>query len=141
MSKFVIGVVIFLVLPVVADAAATPASRLLALEQTWMKAARNRDIPVLRCILGDDYVDINYEGTVRDRADVLRAPNVRLKHYTQKLSDEKVRIYGNAAVVTGRGVLEDAGHVDVAAWRFTDVFVRRDGTWKAVSSQETLERK
>ena len=53
----------------------------------------------------------------------------------------KVRIYGDAAVVTGivtrtgayKGVpFKDRQHL------FTDTFVRRDGRWQCVASQGTL---
>lgn len=115
-------------------------SQLLALEQTWMQAAQDRNIPVLNRILADDYIDINYEGVVRNKADALKAPNLKAKQYTQRLSDEKVRLYGNTAVVTGRGVLTKTGGVEIAAWRFTDVFIKRGGAWCAVSSEETAER-
>ena len=106
-----------------------------------MRAAQDRDIPVLGRILADDYIDIDYAGSVRDKRDALKTPNLKTHHYAQRLSDEKVRLYGNTAVVTGRGALTKTGGVEIAAWRFTDVFVRSDGVWRAVSSQETLERR
>lgn len=140
MSKPLVCMTMLLMLAPCAYAAPSAQSQLLALEKTWMHAAGTRDLPVLRRVLGDDYIDINYKGVVRTRADALNAPNVDTKRYTQHLGDEKVRIFGAAAVVTGRGVLQTADHSVVAAWRFTDVFVRRGGVWRAVSSQETVER-
>ncbi|MDE2235035.1 MAG: nuclear transport factor 2 family protein [Gammaproteobacteria bacterium] len=114
-------------------------AQLLQLEQTWMQAAQHRDVPVLQHILAIDYLDINYRGELRDRSDTLRVPNLRMRHLTQSLSDEKVRVYADTAVVTGRGTLTDGGHMH-AAWRFTDVFVKHRGVWRAVSSQETVEQ-
>ena len=112
-------------------------AQVLKLEQVWMRAAQSRDIRALSRILSDDYLDINYRGMVRDKADALHAPNLRIKAYTQKLNQERVRVYGNTAIVTGRGLLTTSKRH--YAWRFTDVFVRRDGRWRAVSSQETPE--
>jgi ketosteroid isomerase-like protein len=112
-------------------------AQVLNLEQVWLQAAQNRDISVLKRVLSDDYLDINYRGTLRDKADALRAPNVHVKQPSQTLSEEKVRIYGNTAIVTGRGQL-NAGKQHYA-WRFTDVFVKSNGQWRAVSSQETPE--
>ncbi len=119
-------------------AASSTQTQLLELEQTWLQAAQNRDIPVLQRTLAKDYLDINYQGKLRDRADALRAPNLRMRHVTQTLSEERVRVYGDTGVITGRGTLSDGGH-ERAAWRFTDVFVKQDGEWRAVSSQETAE--
>lgn len=104
-----------------------------------MKAAQDRNIRILSRILADDYIDINYQGVVRGKADALKAPNLKTKQYTQRLGDEKVRFYGDTAIITGRGTLMGTDSTQVAAWRFTDVLVRRDGAWHAVSSQETVE--
>lgn len=138
---FAAGLMVLLLSPVAANAAASTESKLLALEQTWLWAAQDRNIPVLDRILADDYIDINYKGIVRNKADALKAPNLKTKRYTQRLSDEKVRVYGDTAIVTGRGILTKPGGVQIAAWRFTDVFIKRGGAWRVVSSQETVESK
>jgi len=119
----------------------TATARILRLEHTWLKASQERDLAVLKRVLARDYVDIDYQGMVRDRADMLAAPNVRRRNTTQQLRDERVRLFGDTAILTGRGELEDTArrHV-VATWRFTDVFVRQRGAWRAVSSQETIVR-
>jgi ketosteroid isomerase-like protein len=118
-----------------AQAAAPAAAPLLQLEQTWLRAAQSRDIQALKQILSDDYVDINYAGILRGKSDALRAPNVTSRKTTQTLSQQKVRMYGSTAVVTGLGTLVAGSHR--YQWRFTDVFIADRGTWRAVSSQET----
>jgi len=115
-------------------ASPAPAS-LLQLEQTWLRAAQTRNIAALQQILSDDYVDINYAGVLRSKADALRAPNVSSRKPTQTLSQERVRMYGSTAIVTGLGTLVAGSHR--YEWRFTDVFLADHGTWRAVSSQET----
>jgi hypothetical protein len=138
LAKIIMLVMLFTV--TAAFSATSPETQLLRLEQTWMQAAHRRDIPVLDKILSNDYIDINYKGMLRDKVDALRAANLKLSQYTQKLSQQKVRIYGDTAVVTGRGELLASDHSFYAVWRFTDVFVKQDGTWRAVSSQETVEQ-
>jgi hypothetical protein len=118
-----------------APPAAAAAAPLLRLEQTWLRAAQSRDIAALKRILSDDYADINYAGILRDKADALQAPNVTSRKTTQTLSEEKVRIYGSTAVVTGLGTLVAGSHR--YQWRFSDVFIADHGAWRAVSSQET----
>jgi hypothetical protein len=112
-------------------------SQLLDLEQTWMHAAEDRDTATLSRVLSDDYLDINYKGMVRAKRDALKSSNVSDRTSTQTLSDEKVRLYGKTAIVTGRGTLT-SGHQSYH-WRFTDVFVASSGQWRVVSSQETVE--
>jgi hypothetical protein len=57
-----------------------------------------------------------------------------------EMDDVRVRVFGEAAVVTGRTHGRVAyGNVpyDVTI-RFTDVFVRREGRWQAVASHASL---
>lgn len=115
--------------------AKTVEMRILELEQIWMRAAQQRNVQVLDRILSNDYVDINYRGILRHKADALRTSNLQLNIYTQKLSREHVRLYANTAVVTGCDILMTGKHRYFA--RFTDVFAEQHGAWRAVSSQET----
>lgn len=41
--------------------------QILALEQRWLAAAMQRDLPTLREILADDFLDVSYQGKLRDR--------------------------------------------------------------------------
>jgi ketosteroid isomerase-like protein len=119
-------------------AATPPQATLLALETTWLHAIQTRDVDTLQRILAEDFIDINYKGIVRTKADALAAPNVPPGSPAQTLSDEQVRTWGRTAVVTGRGTMVIAG--TARHWRFTDVFVQRAaGHWQVVSSQETAE--
>lgn len=139
MQKILAKAILVLMLSISTTYAATSAeSQLLTLEQTWMKAAQKRDLPTLKRILSDKYIDISYKGIIRTRADALSAPNIKMKRYTQRLDNEKVRIFGDAAVITGLGTLETVDHHRIAQWRFTDIFVKQGGIWRAVSSQETV---
>jgi ketosteroid isomerase-like protein len=145
----------WLILPLAAAPAAEPVSsadrsvafvpqlakaQVLDLEATWLKAAQARDVAILRRVLSDDYVDISYKGIVRHKADALRAPALDVKRYVQRIDDEQIRLFGNAAIVTGHGVLRDQSGKRVGAWRFTDVFVKEGDGWQAVSSEETAEQ-
>ena len=55
------------------------------------------------------------------------------------LSDLRVSLYRDFAIVRGRSVTGPAGGPPSARVRFTDVFAYRDGRWRALSAQETLE--
>lgn len=111
-------------------------AQLLNLERMWSKAARQRDTAALRRILSDDYIDINYKGALKTKADALRAPNVPPHRHQPTFARWKIRVYGNTAVVTGLGTLVVKHHR--YRWRFTDVFVSHGSAWRAVSSQETV---
>lgn len=110
-------------------------------EDRWVAALDHRDVAALRTLLDDDFVDITWKGEVRDRSAAVAAleapgrPSMK-----QTLQEIRVRFAGpDAAVVTGVNVVT-GNAPDTARVRFTDVFVRRAGAWKALSAQETLER-
>jgi hypothetical protein len=54
-----------------------------------------------------------------------------------------VRVYGDAAVVTGRSTTKRAGQgtgdeIITRQVRFTRVYAKRQGRWQVVSAQNTL---
>lgn len=91
--------------------------------------------------LADDYVLVTPGGSMRSKRDVLRelsAPGLSMEPY--ETSDMSVRIYGDAAVVTGRmlqkftiGGLRYSNDL-----RYTNVFVRRKTKWLLVSGHASL---
>ena len=122
-----------------AFAANSDAQRLLDLEQRWLDVAMQRDIPALKEILADDFVDVTYQGGLRDKADHLKSTLAPAKT-RQTLEELKVRLYGDTGIVTGENSIVALDGSFTARIRFTDVFVRRGGRWQAVSAQETPEK-
>ncbi len=115
------------------------AERLEALEQRWLAASVAHDVATLRDLLADEFVDVSYQGTLRRKADLLGASAAPAKT-RQALSELAVRLYGDAAVVTGvNTVTADDGSFTVRL-RFTDVFAKQSGRWRAVSAQETVQK-
>jgi len=119
--------------------AGTDSATIARLEQRWVVAVSpGGDRGTLEQILADDYVDTDWQGHTRNKADLLRAPAA--KGATEQVTDLHVRTWGDTAVATGINHMHSSAKgwsVDVA---FTDVFSRIDGHWRAVSSQETLRK-
>ena len=65
--------------------------------------------------------------------------NGKLKFRSVKISELEVRTYGDTAIVIG--VNQTSGSWEGADFdgkdRFTDVFVKKDGTWKCVASHSS----
>jgi ketosteroid isomerase-like protein len=113
---------------------------LLALESKWDAASLKGDATSLGGILGDTFVTTSPEGKMRSKAETLqRIKSGAVKYQSSKVSDMKVAIYGDAAVVTGtwKGKYVENGKTIDATERFTDTFVRQNGQWKCVSSHSS----
>jgi hypothetical protein len=86
--------------------------------------------------LSDDYVLVTPTGGTRSKRDVVRelaTPGMQMEPYEPR--EVTVRLYGDAAVVTGR-VLQryTLGGIRFANdLRYTDVYVKRKGRWLLVS--------
>ena len=87
-------------------------------------------------LLADDYLGISANGTLETKADELTRRRSGSLHITQlDLSDIKVRIYGDTAVVTSKADLVGKnGDRDISGrFRYTRVYSNRDGQWRIVS--------
>jgi ketosteroid isomerase-like protein len=82
---------------------------------------------------------IHITGEVMTKAQVLEMCNApRTATETFTVDDLFVRVFGDAAVVTGRTTAATGGaKPSLLKLRFTDVFVRRAGRWQVVASQAT----
>jgi ketosteroid isomerase-like protein len=101
-----------------------------------------RDRAVAERTLADDFVRTGPRGEVWDRAQTLAnfpADDGTAARSVQ-FEDERIRVYGETAVVTGLGVLKATnkqGRPVEIRNRCTFVLVRRDGRWQAVAAHQT----
>lgn len=106
------------------------------LEMQWRQALLNNDVDALDNMLADDYLGISANGTLETKADVLAVHRSgRVKLTQMNVSDVKIRIYGDTAVVTSRAdIVGRNGDRDVSGtFRYTRVYNARVGSWKIVS--------
>jgi ketosteroid isomerase-like protein len=106
------------------------------LELEWRDALLTNNISTIDNLLADDYLGISANGTLETKADVLamrRSGRVTITEL--ELSDVKIRIYGDTAVVTSRVDLAGkSGDRDIGGhFRYTRVYNYRGGEWKIVS--------
>ena len=88
----------------------------------------------------DDYVLISMTGRMADKSQMLDGfKSGQSKLTSNDLSDLKVRVYGNAAVVTGKADVKGTlgGQDATGQILFTRVYVKKGGHWQSVSFQQT----
>jgi hypothetical protein len=117
-------------------------AELIELQQVLAKAWMTRDRATVERIIAPEWRSTGPDGSANDRAGVVTQVFETGAHkiHDLKIDDVTARVFGDAAVVTGRthgvGEFDDARY-DVV-FRFTDTFVRRDGRWQAVASHASL---
>lgn len=121
-------------------------SQLLSLEHKWLEAEFALDTAYLSSIMDSTFISISEEGIKNKNEDILAMYN-SIKQRQQdsifidsfKLENPVINIYENTAVVTF--IVHTFGkNKNIARerkTRFYDVWIKRQGKWKAVSSQGT----
>lgn len=111
------------------------------LETDRAAAAVKGDVATLEKQTSDDYTFINLHGQMSDKSQMVNAFKTgQTKLTSNELSDMKVRVYGNTAVITGKADLKGTlGEKDVNGQiMFTRVYVKKGGSWQSVAFQQTL---
>ncbi|GAC1696645.1 MAG: hypothetical protein NVS9B3_14540 [Gemmatimonadaceae bacterium] len=122
---------------------ATAEQQVLALARENQDASRRNDADALERIYAQDYFFTDSRGGTADRRRQLEAVRSGAVVFdTLAVSDERVRVYGDAAVVTfrRRQVAHVSGDPRPRDVRVTDVFARLDGRWQLVAAQVTAIR-
>jgi ketosteroid isomerase-like protein len=114
----------------------TDVHELESLEKVWNEAHEHGDADALEALWADDMEVAVPRMPVLTKADAEKfARSGRMKFLRYQTSDIRVRVYENAAVVTGRlqrtRVLN--GQETSDDWRFTKVYVREVGKWRVVA--------
>ena len=110
-----------------------------------MEEERNRaivagDFATLDRMTSDDYTFVTLRGEMRTKAEIVSGfKSGSFKYQSRKLSDLNVRVYGDAAVVTGRSIqkgVENGKDYSGDYW-FTRVYAKQEGRWVTVALQTT----
>ena len=111
------------------------------LEEARNQAVLHGDVAALDRMTSDDYTFITLRGELRTKSDILKGFASGSFHYdSRQISDLKVRVYGDTAIVTGRSVQKgmENGKDYSGDYRFTRVYVKQKGRWLTVALQTTL---
>ncbi len=109
-----------------------------ALDTEYQAAVKKNDLATMDRILADDFVLVTGLGKTYSKADLLaEARSKRMVYERQEDSDQKVRVWGDTAVVTAllwaKGT-EEGKAFDYKLW-FSDTYVRTPAGWRYVLAQ------
>lgn len=119
----------------------TDRTELLGVIHAWDRAMISNDPVEIGRYMSDDWTIIGPDGRVTGKADFLaHIASGALAHDVMETHDARIRFYGDAAVVIGRGV--SGGAFNGARFRVDErvscVFARADGHWRCVSTHLSL---
>lgn len=110
------------------------------IEIDWGVAFERRDMVTLDLLMAEEYILTDPLGQLRTKTETLAAIETSEVDFQSTQSDDvNVTIYGETAVVTGRSTFRGRykGWSMTGCYQYTDVLVKRNGSWKAVSSHIT----
>jgi hypothetical protein len=122
----------------------TSVSNLVALERMWNQAQVSRDATAVASMIGDRFVNTEYDGAVSDRGKFLAEfADPQFKPSLMGIDNVKVATYTSTAIVTGdyhtKGLYGGKPYEHFG--RFTDTWVFQDGKWLCVASHSSLMKK
>jgi len=110
---------------------------LIKMENQWAQASKAGNAEALAPLLSEDFVALDSDGSLRSKAEVL-ARVKKAKWTTNEISDMKVTVHGDSAIVTGSWVgkgTDGAGKAVDAKERWADTWVKAaGGKWQCVVS-------
>lgn len=136
--------VCFLLLATQAQESGTDdARRVMSLETIWNQAEQQQDTKALENLVGDDFIFVDVDASIQNKAEFLEAIKNRPEHIDAigvEPGSLKVYVYGNSAVANGiyreKGTLHGKAYLDRG--RFTDTWIKQGTAWVCVASQSTL---
>jgi hypothetical protein len=113
----------------------------LELERHAKEASIHNDTKFTEQALAENYIAIGPLGTVLTKSDMVDVRRRSKLHYEFiDVTEIVVRIYGDTAVVTAKAEVKgsDFGEDFSGPYRYTRVWVKNHGAWRAVSYQATV---
>jgi ketosteroid isomerase-like protein len=109
-----------------------------AVDTEYQAAVKNNDVATIDRILADDFVLVTGLGKTYSKRDLLQEARSKRMHYErQEDSQQKVRVWGDTAVVTAllwaKGTLHGKAF-DYKLW-FSDIYLKTEKGWRYVFAQ------
>ena len=115
---------------------------LLQMERDWNEALKTRNVAWVEQNLAGDMTDIvSSNGALVTKTETIKLFTTDKTVYESlELSDLRVRVEGNAGIVTGVNHIkarDEQGQLQELRFAFTDIYIKREGRWQVWASQHT----
>jgi len=110
------------------------------LEEARNQAILKGDFAAIDRMTSEDYTFVTLRGEMRTKAEIVKGfQSGSFKYQSREISDLNVRVYGDAAVVTGRSIQKgtENGKDYSGDYWFTRVYAKQGGRWVTVALQTT----
>ena len=119
-------------------------AKLVMLERMWNEAQVSRDAVAIASMIGERFINTEYDGEVSDRRKFLADfADPKFQPSVMNIDDVKVEMYSTTAIVTGsyhtKGTYGSKPYEHFG--RFTDTWVFLDSKWLCVASHSSLLKK
>lgn len=120
------------------------AAYIRSMELKWTESYKQRQVDILASLLAEDFVITVEDGNVYSKTGYIShtaEPGTRVE--VAEMTDLKVRLHGNTAVVTG--AYHERGQSNGKRYeyrdRLTDVWMKSGGKWQVVASHYSVPLK
>jgi len=120
------------------------AAYIRSMELKWTESYKQRQVDILASLLAEDFIITVEDGSTYGKTGYIShsaEPGVKVE--VAQMTDLKVRMHGNTAVVTGayyeRG--DSKGKRYEYHDRFTDIWMKAGGKWQVVASHYSVPMK
>jgi ketosteroid isomerase-like protein len=118
-------------------------AHLIALERMWNQAQMNRDALAVGSMIGDRFINTEYDGEVSDRGKFLDDfADPKFRPTLMSVDNVAVEFYGDTAIVTGdyhtKGMYGTKPYEHFG--RFTDTWTTQGGKWLCIASHSSLKK-
>jgi ketosteroid isomerase-like protein len=109
-------------------------------ERQWAEAVASGDTAVVERILADDYLGMDPDGGLYDKSTAISFTREGPKDFVSNhLNSVKVRFFGDTAIAQGsESWVRRSGTPLRGRFAWTDTWIRRNGKWQIVASEDLI---
>jgi ketosteroid isomerase-like protein len=141
MGTIIAGLLGWVTLLSMAQYKSSDAEKIVQMEKRWTEAYKQRDVGILSSLLAEDFIITVEDGSTYGKMGYIsHTANTSVRVEVAEMSELKVRMHGNAAVVTG--AYHEKGTSNGTPYeyrdRLTDLWIKNGGAWQVIASHYSV---